>query len=89
MNKYFYYYDEKITLWKRNFFAIEEENEELANQKAKEIIAEKDVDDIDLHVDRIEYLYSREEPYSEENNDSPTLELFSKEDGNLLYSNNW
>lgn len=89
MNKYFYYYDEKITLRKRNFFAIEEENEELANQKAKEMIAEKDVDDVDLHVDRIEYLYSTEEPYSEENNDSPTLELFSKEDGNLLYDNSW
>lgn len=88
MDEYFYYYDEKVTIWKRNFFKIREENKEWADKKAKEIIAERGVD-WELEVDKVKYLFDTEEPYSEESNDSPTLELFSKEDEKLLYSNNW
>lgn len=86
METHTYFYDEKVMIWSRNYFTVEAENKEEADQKAIELIAEKDVN-WDFEIEQVEYLEETEERITpEENNNSSTLELFSPE-GDLLYKN--
>lgn len=83
--KFYYYYDEKVTVWRRNHFTIEAESQEEANAKAIEDMIEP----WDIEIDDEEYLFDIEEGLSPENNNGySTIELYSKKDEhNPLYEN--
>ncbi len=83
--EFYYYYDEKVTVWRRNHFTIEAESQEKANAMAIENVIEP----WGIKIDEGDYLYETEEGISPENNEgNSTIELYSKEDGhNLLYEN--
>ena len=83
--KFYYYYDEKVTVWRRNHFTIEAESQEEADAMAIENVIEP----WGIEVDEGDYLYETEEGISPENNEgNSTIELYSREDGhNLLYEN--
>ncbi len=85
LKKFYYYYDEKVTVWKRNYFTIEAESQEKADAMAIENIIEP----WGIEVAEGDYLYETEEGISPENNEgNSTIELYSKEDRhNLLYEN--
>lgn len=86
METFSYYFDEKVALWNRNYFTVDAETKEEADQIAKDYILEKDIDwEIDITFS--EYLYDTSSNLSvEENGGEPTLELFTDED-ELLYVN--
>jgi hypothetical protein len=80
-----FYIDEKITIWNRFKFSVEAENLDEAKEKAKFMTMNErediDFDDSLLLHDTMEVI----EP--EENDGNSTLELFCKEDDELLYEN--
>lgn len=86
METFSYYFDEKVAIWNRNYFTVDAESKEEADQIAKDYILEKDIDwDIDITFS--EYLYDTSSNLSvEENGGEPTLELFTDEN-ELLYVN--
>lgn len=81
--EFYYYYDEKVTIWRRNHFTIEAESQEEADAMAIENMIEP----WEIEIDKAEYLSDTDESLSPENNDgNSTIELYSREDGhNLLY----
>ena len=83
--KFYYYYDEKVTVWKRNHFSIEAESQEEANAMAIENMIEP----WEIEIDETEYLFDTDEELSPENNDGrSTIELYSKANGfEPLYEN--
>ena len=83
--EFYYYYDEKVTVWIRNHFTIEAESQEEADAMAIEDMIEP----WEIEVDEANYLYETDEGLSPENNDGKsTIELYSKEDElNPLYKN--
>lgn len=84
LKKFFYYYDEKVTIWRRNHFSIEAESQEEADAMAIEYMIEPR----GIEVDEGDYLYETEEGISPENNEgNSTIELYSKEDHSRLYEN--
>lgn len=73
--KFYYYYDEKVTVWKRNHFSIEAENQEEANA----IAIENMIEPWEIEIDETEYLFDTDGELSPENNDGrSTIELYSK-----------
>ena len=87
MKEYPYFYDEKIITWKRNYFTVEAEDEESANEKAKDIILEEDLN-WDLDIYDSEYIDDLSENMTpEENEGNSTIELYSDTDESLLYKN--
>ena len=83
--EFYYYYDEKVTVWRRNHFSIEAESQKEANALAIEDMIEP----WGIEVDEADYIFETEEGISPENNDGQsTIELYSKEDEyNPLYEN--
>lgn len=83
--EFYYYYDEKVTVWRRNHFTIEAESREEADAMAIEDMIEP----WEIEIDEGDYLFETEEGISPENNDGKsTIELFSEEDDrNPLYEN--
>ena len=83
--EFYYYYDEKVTVWRRNHFTIEAESQEKADAMAIEDMIEP----WEIEVDEGEYIFETEEGISPENNaGKSTIELYSKEDeDNPLYEN--
>ncbi len=72
MEKFNYYIDEKVTIWRRSFVEIKAETKEEADKKAKEIMLDEGFDG-----DNNELLYETECTLSVEDNDgSATIELF-------------
>jgi hypothetical protein len=80
-----FYIDEKVTIWNRFKFSIEAETLDEAKEKAKiMVIKERE----DLEFDDSLFLYDTMETIEPEENDgNSTLELFCKEDDELLYEN--
>jgi hypothetical protein len=80
-----FYIDEKVTIWNRFKFSVEAETLDEAKEKAKiMIIKERE----DLDFDDSLFLYDTMETIEPEENDgNSTLELFCKEDDELLYEN--
>jgi hypothetical protein len=80
-----FYIDEKITIWNRFKFSVEAETLDEAKEKAKMMTMNErediDFDDSLLLYDTMEVI----EP--QENDGNSTLELFCKEDDELLYEN--
>lgn len=83
--RFYYYYDEKVTTWRRNYFSIEAESQEEANAMAIEDMIEP----WEIEIDEAEYLFDAEESLSPENNNgNSTIELYSEVDQlNPLYEN--
>ena len=83
--KFYYYYDEKVTTWRRNHFSIEAESQEEADAMAIEDM----IDPWEIEIDEAEYLFDVEEGLSPENNNgNSTIELYSKANENTpLYEN--
>jgi len=80
-----FYIDEKITIWNRFKFSVEAETLDEAKEKAK-MITMNDREDIDFDDSLL--LYDTMEVIEPEDNDgNSTLELFCKEDDELLYEN--
>ena len=80
-----FYIDEKVTIWNRFKFSVEAETLDEAKEKAK-FMTMNVREDIDF--DDSLFLYDTMETIEpEENKDNSTLELFCKEDDELLYEN--
>jgi hypothetical protein len=80
-----FYIDEKITIWNRFKFSVEAENLDEAKEKAK-FMTMNEREDIDFDDSLL--LYDTMEVIEPEDNDgNSTLELFCKEDDELLYEN--
>ena len=80
-----FYIDEKVTIWNRFKFSVEAETLDEAKEKAK-IIAINEREDFDF--DDSLFLHDTMETIEPEENDgNSTLELFCKEDDELLYEN--
>jgi len=80
-----FYIDEKVTIWNRFKFSVEAETLDEAKEKAK-FMTMNEREDIDF--DDSLFLYDTMETIEPEENDgNSTLELFCKEDDELLYEN--
>ena len=83
--EFYYYYDEKVTVWIRNHFTIEARSQEDADA----IAIENMIEPWGIEVNEADYLYETDEGLSPENNGGKsTIELYSKrDDDNPLYEN--
>lgn len=83
--EFYYYYDEKVTVWRRSHFAIEAESQEEADAMAVEDMIEP----WGIELYDSDYILETEEGISPENNaGKSTIELYSeKDEDNPLYEN--
>ena len=86
MEKHYFYQDIKCTIWQRQYFIIEAESEEEANEIAKRYG--------NIDVSREEPIYNSENLYEtmeyiepEENNDCATINVYNKRTNELIAEN--
>lgn len=86
MGKHYFYQDIKCTIWQRQYFVIEAESEEEANEIAKkykyvDVSAEESIYNSENLYETLEYM----KPY--ENNDYATIEVYNERTGELITKN--
>lgn len=74
------YIDRKCSIWEREYYTIEAENETEALRKC--ISYDTDPNNVELMDDTAEYMLPRE------NNDNPTMEVFNGATDEVILSNN-
>lgn len=83
MEKFQFFFDQKVTSWNRTNFEVEAENYEEAKKLAIELAENGKVSEYSW-----EPIFETTELMSKEENDGqPTEELYSSKDYNLIYSN--
>lgn len=83
MEKFQFFFDQKVTSWNRTNFEVEAENYEEAKKLARELVENGKVSEYSW-----EPIFETTELMSKEENDGqPTEELYSNKDYNLIYSN--
>lgn len=82
MKKFDFYLDQKVTTWMRTHFEVDAESDELAWQKAKDMVNNGDTDSIPWD----EITDTQEQLCVEDNDGFSTQELYTN-DGELVYSN--
>lgn len=87
MKTFDFYKDEKQTIWVRHQFKIEAESYEQALEKIKEV---NNGDHSVIHDNQIYWEYleeTLEEMTPEENKGNATIEIYSEDTNNLIYTN--
>ena len=85
MKTFNFYQDEKVTIWKREYFTVEAEAQEEANRKVLESIENGDISDFKHTTSK--YMYDTVEELSvDENYGNPTIEIYNTND-KLIYHN--
>lgn len=87
MQTFNFYRDQKCTIWERGSFEIEADSYEEALKIVKELEEKKrSYNDLDV---RYEFLYeTSEELKPEENGYESTIEIFSEDNNETIYTNN-
>lgn len=87
--KYNFYQDELVSIWRRSTFTIEAESKEDAIKKIKEIDFKcQDLEEVG-ELTESEFLFETEEPLVRNEDNPSTLEIEDASGGSIIYSNAW
>ena len=87
MEKFMFYQDELVIVWKRSTFEVEANSKEEAIEKIKKIDFEMgDLDEVG-EFNESEFLFETEKSLEPDENYNSTLEIVDPQTGNTIYSN--
>lgn len=89
MEKFQFYQDELVLVWKRSTFEVEANSKEEAIEKIKQIDFERgDLDEVGEFKES-EFLFETENSLEPDENYNSTLEIEDPDTGDTIYSNAW
>lgn len=90
MEKFIYYQDEKLTIWRRSSFSVEASSKEEADDVVRNLKGENVFNLVDAdNIETLEsmFLFETEEEMSPEDNDGQSTIEYCDKDGSVLSCN--
>lgn len=89
MEKFQFYQDELVTIWKRSTFEVEANSREEAIEKIKQLDFKRgDLDEVGSFKES-EFLFETEKYLEPDENHASTFEIEEPDTGDTIYSNAW